>query len=83
MQAVVFHRSLFLAAQLEPPPSGKGCLSCATLYPCPQWVSKVNSHIWGMGGSYLCPGNLSTPGVSHGQQQGANHPAFLSVMLGI
>ena len=52
MQAVVSHRPLFLAAQLEPPPSGRGC---------PLQVSRVNSHIWGLGwGVCLCPpGNLS------------------------
>ena len=41
MQAVVSHKPLFLAAQLEPPPSGRGC---------PLQVSRVNSHIWGLGG---------------------------------
>ena len=41
MQAVVFRRQLFPAAQLEHPDSGRGC---------PQQVSKVNSHIWGVAG---------------------------------
>ena len=45
MQAVVFFRPLFLAAQLEHPHSGRGC---------PQ-VSKVNSHIWGVHGGCLSP----------------------------
>ena len=53
MQAVVFPRPLFLAAQLEPPHSRKGC---------PQQVSKVNRHIWGVGRVCLHPaGNLSVP----------------------
>ena len=42
MQAVVFRRPLLLAAQLEPPHSGRGC---------PQQVSKMNIHIWGLGRS--------------------------------
>ena len=53
MQAVVFQRPLFLAAQLEHPDSGRGC---------PQQVSKVNSPFWGLGGVCLHPsGNLSFP----------------------
>ena len=41
MRAVVFHRPWFLAAQLEPPHSGRGC---------PQQVSKGNRPIWGLRG---------------------------------
>ena len=50
MQAVVFHGPLVLAAQLEPPHSGRGCRSCVGPYPCPQHVSKGNSHIRWVGG---------------------------------
>ena len=53
MQAVVYCRLLFLATRLEPPHSGKGCRSCVGPYPCLQQVSKVNSHIWGVGGSVV------------------------------
>ena len=42
MQAVVFCRPLLLAAQLEHSYSGRGR---------PQQVSRVNRHIWGVGGS--------------------------------
>ena len=44
MQAVVFQRPLFLAAQLESPHSGKGCA---------QQVSNVNGHIWGWGWGFF------------------------------
>ena len=55
MQAGGFLRPLFLAAQLEPPHSWRGC---------PQQLSKGNSHIWGMGGVCLHPpGNLSAISV--------------------
>ena len=37
---------------------GKGCRSCAGRYPCPQQISKVNSHIRGAG-DFLPPGNQS------------------------
>ena len=49
MQAVAFCRPLFLDAQLEHPHSLKGCKSRAGTYPSPQQVSKVNSHIQGIG----------------------------------
>ena len=42
MQAVFFHRPLFLAAQLEHPHTGRGC---------PQQVSQVNCSGWGVWGS--------------------------------
>lgn len=41
MQAAVFRRPVFLAAQLEHPGEG----ACAGMYPCLQQVSKVSSHI--------------------------------------
>ena len=49
MPAVVFSRPLFLAAQFEPPHSGRGCRAGAGLYPGLQQVSKVNSHFAGRG----------------------------------
>ena len=49
--AVVFCRPLFLASQPQHPHSGGGCKSCPGPYPCLQQVSKVNSHIWEVGGS--------------------------------
>ena len=56
MQAVVFCRPLLLAAQLESPHSGRGCL---------QQVSMLNSHIWGLGVCLHSPGNLSCPTCKH------------------
>ena len=54
-----FHRPLFLAAQVEPLPSGRGC---------PQQVSRMKSHIWavGVGVCLHPPGNLSTMTVPLG-----------------
>lgn len=55
MQAVVLLRPLFLTAQVEHPHYDKVCKSDARPYPCPQQVSKVNSHIGGWGSGGLSP----------------------------
>ena len=76
LQAVIVLRPVFLAAQLEPPHSGKECRSCAGNYPHPQQVSKVNSHLRGAGVCLHSPGNLSEnkahscpSGLAGGQRQ--------------
>ena len=59
MQAIVFHRPLFLAAQLEHPHSWRGCKSCLLLSTAGLQDELPHSGAGGGGVSHHPPGNLS------------------------
>ena len=62
MQAVLYCRTLFLAAQLEHPHLGEDAY---LVYPCPKQVSKVNCHIQG-GSEGLSPSSWE-PVITRGR----------------